>query len=268
MATPEYGQADAHETGARPSAIIDLSSGDHSVIQREDPADGEFVDLQSRFGGRDDEPITGKTAEQFAYEGSQHPERYRFLVDWLGQELAGVDPAYIADVGAGPAFLTNLIAKRWPRAHVLAVDVSPDMVDFARSYVADTNVRVVEGDVRRLSEIRDGPLDAIVSRRMIHRVDNLYQVLESTIRSLKPGGVLVNYSFRRPGVNQDRSAFLAAARMRSGQPHLYGAYARAVLNAPSLTEYGAALEEVAMRVGVQSVKLHVYPFDVGFIIRR
>src|SRR4051812_39363434 len=85
------------ETGTKPDAVIDLSVGSRSLIARESPPDGEFEELLTRFQGRDDEPITGLTAEQFALEGVHHPERYRFLVNWLANDIGTRDPTRIVD---------------------------------------------------------------------------------------------------------------------------------------------------------------------------
>lgn len=247
-----------------------LLSRDSNLIFEEEstPPDGEFEELVARFPDRDDEPIEGLTAEQFELEGTRHPERYNFLVRWLAKAAKSGEIKRIIDAGAGPAFLTSLLFSQWRDARVIAVDRSPDMVQLASERLASTPIEVVESDIRRIREIRSGDVDAIVSRRMIHRVDDLHAVLHSMVSTLRPGGVLVNYSFRTPGTPLGREAFLRAAAIRESHPHLHAAYVRAVVNAPSLEDYRAALLEVATKLQVKSVRLKIYPFDLGIIIER
>lgn len=255
------------EAGARPIVVLDLPAAVEYLTDSESPLDGHYAEIASRYTGRDIEPITGATAIQFEQEARNHPERYRFLVDWLVDALGPVRPHRILDAGAGPGLLTELLMNRWPDASVTAVDLSPDMVELARAR-SRSSFAVVEGDVRRISDIRDGPLDAVVSRRMIHRVDDLHDVLGRVLATLQPAGVFANYSFRRPGTLHARNAFLEAARVRAGEPELHAAFVRAVLNAPTLRDYAHALVEVAIKHDVSSIKLLVFPFDVGFIVTR
>lgn len=41
------------------------------------------------------------------------------------------DPGLVVDLGCGPGTLTRLLAKRWPKAAVMALDSSPEMVQAA-----------------------------------------------------------------------------------------------------------------------------------------
>jgi trans-aconitate methyltransferase len=244
-----------------------LTRSTESPPDHEAPADGEFADLTVRFDGRDDEPITGAAADQFEREALAHPERYRLLQGLFETAVDQSPLVEIVDAGAGPGLLSERLTRRWLGANVTAVDLSPDMVRLARARSAGT-FNVLEGDVRRLREIAQRPPDAIVSRRMIHRVDDLHDVLGRMVDGLRPGGVLVNYSFRRPNSAGDRAVFLEAARVRSQEEDLHAAFVRAVLNAPTLGEYVQALQTVAAKVDLRQAKVLVYPFDVAFLLQR
>ena len=61
----------------------------------------------------------------------------------FGDLLARVgarDPALVVDLGCGPGELTSGLAARWPRARVVGVDSSPEML--ARAAEQDPSGRV------------------------------------------------------------------------------------------------------------------------------
>src|ERR1700741_2174426 len=60
------------------------------------------------------------------YEKFKH-ERARAFFDLLAQ-LDEIAPRTIADLGCGTGELTAELAKKWPRAHVVGVDSSPEML--------------------------------------------------------------------------------------------------------------------------------------------
>jgi ubiquinone/menaquinone biosynthesis C-methylase UbiE len=254
----------ALEVGADEISNQELHRGSEFEAYRGD-ADAAFEQLQSEFSGRDAEPIIGLAAKQFEIEGAVHTERYKFLVDKLESEIAGRSPRTIVDAGCGPAILTRLIASRCRRARVAGVDRSADMVRHSRTRFDRESI--LEADARQLSELDLGPIDAIVSRRMIHRVEDLDEMLEKMTVALAPGGVLVNYSFRHPEDPDDQRAFIRAAELRLDHADLHSAYVRAVLNAPTFAQYGHALKRIGARRGVESIRLICYSFDVAFVIR-
>ena len=94
-----------------------------------------------------------------AYVGD--PERGRTELRGLFERL-GADPrgGTCVEVGCGPGRMTAGLAERFD--HVVAVDVSPAMVEQARSNVPDPRVefRVVSGD--RLDGVESGVADALV----------------------------------------------------------------------------------------------------------
>lgn len=255
------------EAGRQLLAEIDLAHWYEPAAFKRRADHAAFDELCYRFQGRDDEPILGESAQQFAREGDSHPERYEFLIDWLRAELGASRPRLIVDAGAGPAFLTSRVRSEWPESRVMAVDLSPDMVQLAMRRYANRDINVVHADVRLMPEITP-PADAIISRRMIHRVDDVEAVAGKVLGSLKEGGTFINYSFRRPTTDQEIEAFLAAAKLREHEPALHAAFVRAVLNAPTAAEYGRLFAAVMHKQGVRKAKLCLYPFDVGLVVTR
>ena len=59
-------------------------------------------------------------------------ERTRPSVD-LASRIAVERPASVIDLGCGPGNSTRVLRQRWPEAHVIGLDSSPQMIDAARA---------------------------------------------------------------------------------------------------------------------------------------
>ena len=125
-------------------------------------------------------------------------ERARPFVDLLTQVHAD-DPRFVVDLGCGPGNLTALLAARWPAAHVLGVDNSPQMIEAAMAQAGPG-----DGAAARLAfalaDIRDWqpgrPVDVFVSNAVLQWVPGHLTLLTSWTGWLAPGGWL---AFQVPG---------------------------------------------------------------------
>ena len=70
-------------------------------------------------------------------------ERVRAFVELLAR-VGAEAPTTVVDLGSGPGTFTELLHKRWPRAHVIGVDSSPTMVEFATREIPGVDF-VLEG---------------------------------------------------------------------------------------------------------------------------
>lgn len=117
--------------------------------------------------------------------------------DKVAHEVAARCPAgRVLDVGSGPGILAVRLAGIAPQLIVIGVDISPDMVERARSRAAVSNVgdRVsfVVGDVGQLP-YGDGDFDMVVSTFSMHHWPDPARGLAEIYRVLKPGGVACIY---------------------------------------------------------------------------
>jgi SAM-dependent methyltransferase len=92
------------------------------------------------------------------------PDTYRF-VSSIEQHLSGMDrsPRRVVDIGCGTGAAAIVIAGNLPNAEVLAVDVNPMALDYARVNIALAglqNISVLRSDV--LNDV-DGQFDLIVA---------------------------------------------------------------------------------------------------------
>jgi SAM-dependent methyltransferase len=117
------------------------------------------------------------------------PARARDELDGLFGRL-GADPrgGTCVEVGCGPGRMTGALAERFDR--VVAVDVSPAMVERARAIVRERNVnfRVVSGE--RLDGLDDAVADVLVCYLVLQHLPSRSSVgsyLREFARVLAPG---------------------------------------------------------------------------------
>jgi ubiquinone/menaquinone biosynthesis C-methylase UbiE len=106
------------------------------------------------------------------------------------------------EVGCGPGRMTGLLAQRFDR--VIAVDVSPGMLERARGAVDADNVdfRAVSGS--RLDTVAGGEADVVLCYLVLQHLPSRSVVssyLAEFCRALRPGGkAFVQLPVLRPGV--------------------------------------------------------------------
>ena len=128
--------------------------------------------------------------------------------DWHRQyaerlvELAPLQPGQrVLDAGAGTGFAAIAIARRvGPSGHVVAVDISPGMLEHARTAIEAAGtpaVELMQADATDLHSFAPATFDAVICSSAI-----LYMPVEKALREwhrlLKPHG-LVGFSTTRAG---------------------------------------------------------------------
>jgi trans-aconitate 2-methyltransferase len=117
-------------------------------------------------------------------------ERGRPFADLLARVNAE-SPGYVVDLGCGPGHLTAVLAERWPEAHVLGVDNSPEMIAAANAGISAAS----RGRLSfALADIRDWqpgrPVDVFVSNAVLQWVPGHMDLLTRWVSALAPGGWL------------------------------------------------------------------------------
>jgi trans-aconitate 2-methyltransferase len=140
-------------------------------------------------------------------------ERSRPFYDLAGRILTA-DPAFVVDLGCGPGQLTASLAERWPKAEVLGVDSSAEMIEAAKR--ADYGgaelagrLSFETGDVRSWQPGR--PVDVIISNAVLQWVPGHEDLLPGWADWLAPGGWL---AFQMPG-NFDQPSHVVLRELAS-----------------------------------------------------
>lgn len=106
------------------------------------------------------------------------------LLDGLPSSLA---PRRWVDLGCGTGYFARALARRYPRAEGLALDIAEGMLRHARPLGGAEHF--VAGDAESLP-LRDAGCDLIFSSLALQWCGNLQAVLGEARRVLRPGGVL------------------------------------------------------------------------------
>jgi trans-aconitate 2-methyltransferase len=98
----------------------------------------------------------------------------------------------VLDAGCGTGRVTELLAARLPRGHVVALDASASMIEAVRRRLAPFGDRIeyVVADLSRPSPLAE-PVDAILSTATFHWLADHDALFANLAAVLRPGGWLV-----------------------------------------------------------------------------
>lgn len=116
------------------------------------------------------------------------------LADWGMAYLNGIAPQCIAELGCGGGRNAAELLKRYPKAHVTAVDYSALSVEKATAYnaesIAEGRCEVLQGDVSDLS-LESGAYDLATAFETVYFWPGLEKCFAEVARVLKPGGAFL-----------------------------------------------------------------------------
>jgi len=154
-----------------PEVAKDAAALRHLQRKRRDKTRAYFDELAGRFGK---DYVPGRS--------------WKGLAEAL---LKVTNHGVVADLGAGEGTLAQMLARQAER--VIAVDLSPKMVEFGRELARRHDLKNLE---YRLGDIEEPPLDdasvdlAFLSQAL-HHAGSPQKALDRAFRIVKPGGQLV-----------------------------------------------------------------------------
>jgi ArsR family transcriptional regulator len=154
-----------------PEVASDKTALKHILRKRQDKARAYFDELAGKFGK---DYVPGRSWKALAES----------LIKVLNYDV-------VADLGAGEGTLAQLLAQRAKK--VIAVDLSPKMVEFGQALAAQNGLSNLE---YRLGDIESPPIDeqsldlAILSQAL-HHAEHPQRAMDAAYRILKPGGRLI-----------------------------------------------------------------------------
>ena len=111
--------------------------------------------------------------------------RLRPAIDLLGH-IDADPPRLVYDLGCGAGNVTRFLAERWPRAKIIGIDGSAEMLDKAKA-----DLPQIEWQEADLATWRPGePPDIIYSNAALHWIENHAPIFVALFESLAPGGTL------------------------------------------------------------------------------
>lgn len=108
------------------------------------------------------------------------------------EDLIFPPEARILEIGCAYGQWAAWAAKQVPGGSVLAVDIAPELVQWAAQQFPPTsypNLRYLQGDAREL-DFQTEPFDYVMTRACLHYLDHPGHAFAAISRHLKPGGRL------------------------------------------------------------------------------
>jgi trans-aconitate 2-methyltransferase len=146
------------------------------------------------------------------------PDRYLTYADERGRpfvelvsRIGATAPTEVVDLGCGAGNLTGLLAERWPDAHVVGLDSSPEMIAAAQGL--GQSVAYAVADLREWQPER--PVDVLVSNATLQWVPGHLELLPSLVAAVEPGGW---FAFQVPA-NFDEPSHTIRAELAAEAPY-------------------------------------------------
>lgn len=138
---------------------------------------------------RQHDAMTEQTGARTTWDATAYEQfaahRARPVEDLLAR-VGARDPALVVDLGCGTGASTRPLAARWPRARVVGVDSSPQMLERARRSDPDGRIEWVEADITTWRT--PGRPDVVVTNAVLHWVPGHLDLLRGWVENLAPGG--------------------------------------------------------------------------------
>ncbi len=138
-------------------------------------------------------------------------QRMLARLDWVKLE-----PQWVLDAGAGTGVGARALAKRYPRARVLGVDIAETMLQVARGtdpwwkrtlpFLTGNLPQYAGGDISRLP-LKDSSVNLLWSNLALQWCDDLHNTFNEFQRVLAPGGLLMFSTFGPDTLRELRQAF-------------------------------------------------------------
>ena len=113
----------------------------------------------------------------------------------LANPIDGNTPGAILDVGCGTGHLTELLIRRFPHAHVTAVDIAPGMIELAKRKFTGRGIKLLCADAEEMSITKD--YDLIASNASLQWWNDTPRTLERLYSALADKGTMCFSTFGR-----------------------------------------------------------------------
>ena len=138
-----------------------------------------------------------------------------------------------------------MLAQRWPRLRITAVDAAPHMIEQARQAVAAAGLKINFKALRLASNGRlpfeDASFDLVLCNSVLHHLQNPMGALDEIARMARPGGAVLIRDLRRP------SALFAGWHMSWHGRHYRGQMRKLYRASVRAAYTSAELEEILQR---------------------
>ncbi len=177
-------------------------------------------------------------------------------------DLPPLSPVRCLDLACGTGDLTRALARRFPRAEIVGLDLSVEMLTLARARgrVEESRIRYMQGDMQALPFEAES-IDVVTGGYALRNAPDLDVALREIHRVLRPGGTLAVLDFSRSPVPARSCAQVALLKvwgdlwgvLLHGHADVYGYIAESLRRFPDR----AALRERLRAAGLPVVRARV-----------
>lgn len=126
-------------------------------------------------------------------------------------DVMNMQPARILDAGSGTGFVSHLIAARFPKANITALDLAFNMLKKAREKQSfkqrwNKQFRYINAEVENLP-LADASVELVISGLTLQWCQDLPKVFAEFRRVLAPGGLLLFSSFGPDSLKELRQSW-------------------------------------------------------------
>lgn len=165
--------------------------------------------MHAPFDSRQIRRAFGRAASAYSATAVLQREVETRLLEQL--DYAKTPPHRILDLGAGPGRASAALKRRWPKAHVIALDLALPMLVEARRNAGWWRPKFsrVNADASALP-LPDASVDLIFSNLCMQWIPDLPALFAEWRRVLVPGGLLLCSTFGPETLHELRAAFAQA----------------------------------------------------------
>ena len=182
-----------------------------------------------------------------AYSASNEGQFKHAIKELYKLNLSGSEK--VLDIGSGDGRTSSYIAKEYlPNGHLVGIDNNSEMIAFAKSNSALSNISYIKADAREYKKFEQ--YDAIVSFWTLHWIVEYAQALENIAESLKAGGrALICHVVGANPIQPIVDQLLELPEWKA-----YKSNKAKLLNAPSLAKIAEAVEHSGLTIDSLEVK--------------
>jgi 2-polyprenyl-3-methyl-5-hydroxy-6-metoxy-1,4-benzoquinol methylase len=135
-----------------------------------------------------------------AYAAADFSEENQGFVERFAEYFPAFSSGHVLDAGCGPADIPIRFSRRYPAAHVTAVDASMPMITLAGEAVsaAGLNDRITVRCERFDAVPGANVFDAVLSNSLLHHLPNPLQFWHKLRQLVKPGAAVLVMDLLRP----------------------------------------------------------------------
>lgn len=186
----------------------------------------------------------------------------------------GKDFRDILEIGCGTGYLTELLVKYFPTANILAVDISPQMIEVARDKLAACpRVSYLIEDGENLSI--DRTFDLVVSSAVFQWFNNYTQPFIKYQRLLRDDGYFIfntlgkesyqelSQSLKAMGMEPPRPAFITLGELAEVLNHC--GFDKVKVEEQLLKDYYASTRELLVGIKKIGAQSHCFNFSGAYL---